>query len=155
MQLEGFTYTETDVHFTSDVVPVCIHDATVDRTSDGSGPVNEMTLAQLRQLDFGSWKGTRFSDPDACIGFLTDRLDEGALGKAKGLRQRASDASKVFIASSDYGEAAVSLCREAAFRLEVWTIDSAKTILSLPSYVSGVTSNKLHAGRLLKDNGRE
>jgi hypothetical protein len=35
--------------------------------------------------------------------------------------------------------------------LEVWTIDSAKTILALPSYISGVTSNKLHASRLLKE----
>jgi glycerophosphoryl diester phosphodiesterase len=32
-----------------------VHDRRVDRTSDGTGLVSEMTLAELRELDFGSW----------------------------------------------------------------------------------------------------
>jgi glycerophosphoryl diester phosphodiesterase len=44
---------EGDVRFTADQVPVMLHDATVDRTTDGAGYVEEMTLAQLRQLDAG------------------------------------------------------------------------------------------------------
>lgn len=46
---------EFDVRLTSDGVPVCIHDATVDRTTDGSGPVAGFTFAQIRELDAGSW----------------------------------------------------------------------------------------------------
>ena len=46
---------ECDVRMTSDHQLVCIHDRTVDRTSDGTGVVSEMSLAQLRELDFGSW----------------------------------------------------------------------------------------------------
>jgi glycerophosphoryl diester phosphodiesterase len=41
---------ETDLHRSVDGVFVCIHDATVDRTTDGSGAVAEMTLAQLKKL---------------------------------------------------------------------------------------------------------
>lgn len=44
---------ELDVHATADGECVVIHDPTVDRTTDGSGPVAAMTLAELRQLDAG------------------------------------------------------------------------------------------------------
>ena len=44
---------EIDVHLTSDGRLVAIHDETVDRTTDGTGPVEGMTLEQLRQLDAG------------------------------------------------------------------------------------------------------
>lgn len=47
---EGADILETDLHLTADGVFVCIHDATVDRTTDGSGPVAEMTLGQLKSL---------------------------------------------------------------------------------------------------------
>jgi len=49
---------ELDVHFTSDGHIVVIHDDTVDRTTDGSGPVASHTLSQFRSLDAGSWFGT-------------------------------------------------------------------------------------------------
>ena len=44
---------ETDVHMTRDGRVVAIHDDTVDRTTDGSGLVREMTLAEIRSLDAG------------------------------------------------------------------------------------------------------
>ena len=49
----GVDRVETDVHLTRDGHLVCIHDATVGRTTDGSGPVREMTLAEIRRLDAG------------------------------------------------------------------------------------------------------
>jgi glycerophosphoryl diester phosphodiesterase len=45
---------EFDVQATKDGRLVCIHDDTVDRTTDGTGRVAEMTLAEIRQLDAGS-----------------------------------------------------------------------------------------------------
>jgi glycerophosphoryl diester phosphodiesterase len=48
---------ECDVRLTRDGVLVCIHDRTVDRTSNGSGVVSTMRLADLQRLDFGSWRG--------------------------------------------------------------------------------------------------
>jgi glycerophosphoryl diester phosphodiesterase len=44
---------ELDVHTTADGHVVVIHDATVDRTTDGTGAVREMTLAELKRLDAG------------------------------------------------------------------------------------------------------
>ena len=44
---------ELDVHMTCDGHIVVIHDATVDRTTNGSGAVSEMTLDELRKLDAG------------------------------------------------------------------------------------------------------
>ncbi len=55
---QGADGLECDVRLTSDHELVCIHDRTVDRTSDGTGVVSEMSLAQLRELDFGTWHGS-------------------------------------------------------------------------------------------------
>lgn len=50
---QGADVIETDVHMTRDGVIVTSHDATIDRMSDGSGYISAMTLAELRQYDFG------------------------------------------------------------------------------------------------------
>lgn len=218
-RLEGFTYVETDVRFTADGVPVCLHDASVDRTSNGSGSVKDMTFAQLQELDFGQWKGGEYagttiptleeflelcqsiglvpyielkagsaaqvssvvslveqynlkgkavyisfsleflkyvllSDQSARVGYLTSLLNEDVIKKAEELRCLSFDSSLVFIDSSDYSTEAVSLCESNSIPLEVWTIDSESSILSLSPYISGVTSNRVHAGRILWDQRR-
>ncbi|MFT9266834.1 glycerophosphodiester phosphodiesterase family protein [Oenococcus sp.] len=51
---------EIDLHMTADGELVIIHDETVDRTFNGQGYVKDMTLAQLRALDFGSWFSEHF-----------------------------------------------------------------------------------------------
>lgn len=52
---------ELDVHASRDGEVVVIHDETVDRTTNGAGPVTEHTLADLRALDAGSWFGGAFA----------------------------------------------------------------------------------------------
>lgn len=47
----GVNMLECDAHTSSEGVVVCMHDVTVDRTTDGSGPVNEHSLEQLQALD--------------------------------------------------------------------------------------------------------
>jgi glycerophosphoryl diester phosphodiesterase len=49
----GATALELDVQSTSDDVLVLLHDDTLDRTTTGSGPVQQLTLAQLKMLDAG------------------------------------------------------------------------------------------------------
>lgn len=49
----GVDILELDVHTTADGTVVVIHDASVDRTTDGTGAVHDSTLADLRQLDAG------------------------------------------------------------------------------------------------------
>src|SRR5919202_512348 len=46
---------ECDVRLTRDGHLVCVHDRRVDRTSNGRGRVSRYTLAELNELDFGSW----------------------------------------------------------------------------------------------------
>ncbi|TNM97387.1 hypothetical protein fugu_015543 [Takifugu bimaculatus] len=49
----GATGVELDLSFTADGVPVLMHDETLDRTTNGSGPVNKIAFVQLRRLDAG------------------------------------------------------------------------------------------------------
>lgn len=58
---QGADGIELDVQLTADAVPVVIHDFTLDKTTSGSGPVRAHTLAQIRQLDAGSWFGAQFA----------------------------------------------------------------------------------------------
>ena len=51
----GFDYVEVDVALTADRHPVLMHDAMVDRTTDGHGRLSSLTLAQVQELDAGSW----------------------------------------------------------------------------------------------------
>ena len=46
-------FVEIDIHLTKDGVPVVLHDATLDRTTDGTGAVRDMTLRDLREYDAG------------------------------------------------------------------------------------------------------
>ena len=47
---------ECDVRLTADGHLVCVHDRRVNRTSNGHGRVSTLELAELEQLDWGSWK---------------------------------------------------------------------------------------------------
>jgi glycerophosphoryl diester phosphodiesterase len=49
----GVDVLEMDVHSTADGVLVVIHDSTVDRTTDGTGAVHDLTLAEIKALDAG------------------------------------------------------------------------------------------------------
>jgi len=51
---------ELDAKLTADGEIVVIHDATADRTTDGSGKIAEMPLRALRELDAGLWFGAEF-----------------------------------------------------------------------------------------------
>ncbi|MEH7179864.1 glycerophosphodiester phosphodiesterase [Neobacillus vireti] len=54
-------YIEIDVQRSKDGELVIIHDNTVDRTTDGTGYVKDLTFEQIRSLDAGSWKGEQFT----------------------------------------------------------------------------------------------
>ncbi len=57
----GATFIETDLHLSRDAHFVAIHDATANRTTNGQGAVHDLTLAELRRLDAGSWFGSEFA----------------------------------------------------------------------------------------------
>ncbi|XP_016107652.1 glycerophosphodiester phosphodiesterase 1 [Sinocyclocheilus grahami] len=47
----GATGVELDLEFTADGVPILMHDDTVDRTTNGSGPLSKLLFSELRKLD--------------------------------------------------------------------------------------------------------
>ena len=58
---QGCDGIEFDVQLTKDHEVVVIHDWTVDRTTNGSGEVKDLTLKEIRKLDAGSWFGPDFT----------------------------------------------------------------------------------------------
>ncbi len=56
----GAQMIEFDVWLTKDNQMVVLHDETVDRTTNGTGNVSELTLDEIKKLDAGSWKSAEF-----------------------------------------------------------------------------------------------
>lgn len=212
----GFDAVETDVQLTSDDELICIHDDTVDRTTDGTGNVKELTLEQIRALDAGSWFSSKYAGekvptfeevltlcknlglhlyaelkvngsmsqeqtqkivdcvkqngmiknvtfisfsltalkyvadyvPTARLGLLGTAVSNSIINDAKTLQ---TGQNEVFIDTtkdSGYKDYIADLAA-ADIGVEIWTLDSEADILEIDNYVSGVTSNKLDAGKII------
>lgn len=57
----GAEWVSLDVKITKDEIPVIFHDDDLERTTNGSGPIAEITYEDLKQLEAGSWYGESFS----------------------------------------------------------------------------------------------
>jgi len=58
----GVDEIEIDLHFSRDGQLVAMHDSTVDRTTNGTGAITNLTFSEIKALDAGSWFGQRFRD---------------------------------------------------------------------------------------------
>jgi glycerophosphoryl diester phosphodiesterase len=92
---------ECDVRLTRDGHLVCVHDRTVNRTSDGSGAVSELDLPGLEALDFTSWRTDLPSTADDLIadspylaGVAPDLGDDGRVLTLERLLQLVADADR-------------------------------------------------------------
>ncbi|WP_076469651.1 glycerophosphodiester phosphodiesterase [Micromonospora avicenniae] len=56
----GADWIENDVQPSKDGIPFILHDDTVDRTTDGTGKIRNLTAAQIKALDAGSWFGPQY-----------------------------------------------------------------------------------------------
>ncbi|GAM71495.1 glycerophosphoryl diester phosphodiesterase [Vibrio ishigakensis] len=59
---QGCDWIEIDVQLSADGIPMVIHDQTVNRCTNGSGKVAEMSLSQLEMLDAGLWFGEEYRE---------------------------------------------------------------------------------------------
>jgi len=66
----GANMFELDIHMSRDGVLVVMHDKTVDRTTNGTGKVSDLTWDEIQRLDAGSWFGPEFA------GTKVPRLEE-------------------------------------------------------------------------------
>lgn len=85
---DGADGVECDVRMTRDGVLVCVHDRRVDRTSTGRGIVSTLELADLAELDFGSWhagagSGGEMPDRDRTHVLTLERLVEVMLDSGR------------------------------------------------------------------------
>jgi len=107
---------EFDVWLSADGIPVCHHDLLLDRTTDGTGPVTDKTLAELKTLDAGSWFAPEYA------GEQIPTLAE-ALALLNGRGQLLLD-----IKSADFIPAIVQVIQDSGFPMEdVWVWDRAGT----------------------------
>lgn len=214
----GFNFVECDVSFTADDVAVLLHDDTIDRTSNGTGRIDELTYAEVLQYDFGGWKSVEYAgtkiptfnefitfcknvglhpyieikesgnytreqiknivdavisvgmsqnvtyisfnilflsyvkdiDATARLGYITYGVNDAVVNEIKNLRSGKND---VFIdcAYSAVNDTSVYLCVTNAIDLEVWAVSDKTQIENIKPYISGVTADELHSGKILFD----
>jgi len=77
----GARWVECDVRVSADGVAVVLHDDTLDRTTDGRGPVAARTAAELAALDAGGWFDAAFAgEPLPTLAAVTAEASRLALG---------------------------------------------------------------------------
>lgn len=86
----GVDWIEFDVHETRDGVLVVIHDATVDRTTDGHGKVKDMTFEELQKLDAGN--GQRIPSLQQVIDLAKGKVKMDMEIKEEGIEKDVADA---------------------------------------------------------------
>ena len=87
----GADFLELDVHLSRDGEVMVIHDATLDRTTDGSGPVREHTAAELRALHLKDRGGAPTAEP---VPTLDEVVDLAAAGQRQMLLEIKTDDRK-------------------------------------------------------------
>ena len=98
---DGF---ETDIHLTKDGIPVVCHNFTIDETSNGVGAIKDMTLEELREFDFGKYKGPEFE------GAKIPTLDEFlSLSEEMGDKMKVLD---IELKSEHFGQAGTELAEK-------------------------------------------
>lgn len=115
----GAQMCELDVQLTSDGALVVIHDDTVDRTTDGRGPVRAMTLYELKRLDAGirygrDFKGERIPTLEEVIALADGRCGLNIEIKSAGVERKVCEAiiahralSTAMVSSFDWDALAV------------------------------------------------
>lgn len=86
------------------------------------------------------------------LGYVVGVVDAAVISTAQALQ---TGENEVFIDSGSYTDAEANLCADAGIPMEVWTVNSAATIQTMPAYVSGVTSDSQHAGQVLYELATE
>ncbi len=113
----GVQMIELDVRMTEDGYLVILHDETVDRTTDGQGPVAGKTLEEVRQLDAGSWKSPEFRGvriPTLQEAFAVIPRNIWINVHIKGGKELGASVARVLVKESRLGQAFLACGEEAA-----------------------------------------
>lgn len=135
---------EFDVQLTKDNNLVVIHDATVDRTTNGSGKVSDLTLIEIKELDAGSWKSPEFTglqvptfrevlDEMPVNVWLNIHLKEGG-NAARLIAEILKEENRLHQAFLACGAVAAKQARELVTEIKICNMDRQETNLD---YISG------------------
>lgn len=138
-QQAGLDLIELDLHLSKDGALVVMHDAEVDRTTDGTGPIAEKTLEELRTLDAG--RGERVPVFEEVLDAVRTPLqaeikDVAAARTLAGLMQRRDLVSRVEV-SSFHDEAVAEIGR---------LVPGVRTALIASRYGTDVVERAREAG---------
>src|ERR1700680_3368268 len=101
----GAGFIETDLHLSRDARFVAIHDATLERTTNGRGAVRDFTLAELRELDAGSWFAAKSkAKHDSASGAARDAMS-GGVGAASFTGERIPTLEEILAFARETGVA--------------------------------------------------
>ncbi len=138
-QRAGLDLIELDLHLSKDGALVVMHDAEVDRTTDGSGPIAEKTLSELRALDAG--RGERvpvFEEVlEAVRAPLQAEIKDVAAARTLAEVMRARDLTARVEVSSFHDEAIVEIAR---------LVPGVRTALVASDYGTEVVDRAVAAG---------
>ena len=155
---------ESDVHISKDGKLVIFHDASVERTSNGTGFIRDLTYAELLELDIGAWKSPEFAGQRIwTLGQLLDFCRETRLLLNlelknyevfyDGLEQRVSDEvcargmqEQVFVSSFNH----ISMQRFKALCPEIETgLLYDKPLLDMEHYLLRSNADNVHPRYML------
>src|SRR5579885_3405713 len=131
---------ELDVQLSRDRAVIVLHDDTLDRTTDGTGPAAARTLAELAALDAGAWFGPAFAGeriPTLAQVLAATSLPVNVELKAGGGRRLVEETLRVVAAAKALGR--VAIARRAGLAVRAWTVnDAAELGLLEDAGVSGI-----------------
>ncbi|AJE43930.1 glycerophosphodiester phosphodiesterase [Streptomyces nodosus] len=135
----GLDLIELDLHLSKDGALVIMHDAEVDRTTDGTGPIVEKTLAELRALDAGRGERVPVFDEvlDAVKAPLQAEIKDVAAARALAEVMRRRDLTGRVEVSSFHDEAIVEVAR---------LVPGVRTALIAGRYGTDVVERAVEAG---------
>ncbi|AWV97513.1 glycerophosphodiester phosphodiesterase [Arcticibacterium luteifluviistationis] len=128
----GAQMIEFDVQLTKDHKLIIMHDETVDRTTNGSGKVSQLTFEDIRKLDAGTWKSEEFAGEK--VPTLQEALQMMPENiwlniHLKGTKKVGIETSKVIIAENRMNQAVIACGKEAA--RGVRSVDSGLKICNM------------------------
>ncbi len=149
----GAQMCELDVQLTGDAVAVVIHDETVDRTTNGTGAVAAISLAQVRRLDAGvkfgaAFAGTRIPTLEEVLTLVKGRCALNVELKSPGVEREVCRLLRAhvrindtLVSSFDWNALAAARRLEPALRLGVLAEGDFDTMLQTASRLRAVSVN--------------
>lgn len=147
----GADMIELDVHETTDGHIVCIHDPTVDRTTNGTGEVSSMTLSEIQSLDAGM--GQQIPLLEDVLKFSQGRIQVNIELKIAGVEERIANIVHNLgitndIIISSFLHLSLSVIKELSDRIRI-AILVQNEIENLPSYAHEIGAYAINPAKEL------